>query len=300
MTNGNRFADAIARFRRPTGRAKTIASILSLVLLTVAVTYSIRNFPETDGVRWPLMVGIGLVAPTVTIWLNAKEFQTQAMIAGQQPGTIEAVRVSVLGTTANLLPLPGAVLVRTQALAAGGSGYAGAAKINAASGLIWLGSSAIVSAIGFGILGSWVIAGLGSAIGVLVWAAGALTAARSGATRHDIGRISLIEALLTLVSGARAYGMLVALSVDVEPSQGLALAVSGAVASAAGIFPAGIGLREALSGVVATLVDLDAAVGIGAAAADRVAGLGVLLLANLVIVVWDRRTTVPTTGCEPG
>lgn len=290
----------IVLLRRPTGRAKSIATLLSLLLLAVAVTYSIRNFPETDGVRWPLLLVVGLVAPACTIWLNAKEFQIQALIADQSVGLVEACRVSVLGTTANLLPLPGAVLVRTQALASGGSSYAGAAKINAASGLVWLGLSAVISAVGFAVLGSWVIASIGFASGVIAWGLGAVTATRVGATRRQLASISFVEASLTVLAAIRAYGVLLALSVLVQPSQALALAVSGAVASAAGVFPAGIGLREALSGVVATLVDLEPAVGIGAAAADRAAGLVVLLLANLMIVVADRRRKIPMSRGQAG
>ncbi|MEZ5230008.1 MAG: hypothetical protein R2710_26095 [Acidimicrobiales bacterium] len=291
---------ALAALRRPTGRMKTVASVLSLALLVVAVVYAIRNFPDTGGVRWPLMIGIGICAPSFTIWLNAKEFQTQALISDQDVTIAEALRISVLGTVANLLPVPGAVLVRTQALAAGGAGYGRAAKINAASGLIWLGLSGIVSGAGFGLLGSWVLAGVSAGVGLGVWALGVVTGIRHGATRAHIARMSAIEATLTIVAGLRAYGVLVALSVAVRPSQGLALAVSGAIASAAGVFPAGIGLREALSGAVATLVDLDAAVGVGAAAADRVAGLVVLFAANLAIVVRDRMAAVPTTRNEAG
>ena len=84
--------------------------------------------------------------------------------------------------------------------------------------------------------------------------------------------------------------MIVALGVEVSGGQALALTVSGAIASAAGIFPAGLGLREAMSAGVAALVDLPASVGFVAASIDRVLGLVVLGIATLALLLQRKRT----------
>jgi len=80
-----------------------------------------------------------------------------------------------------------------------------------------------------------------------------------------------------------------ALDVSVTAAQGLGLAVAPVAASAVGILPGGLGLREAIAASIAALVDLPAAVGGAAAAVDRVLGLVVVGLFAAVLGVTGRR-----------
>ena len=83
-------------------------------------------------------------------------------------------------------------------------------------------------------------------------------------------------ARLTLILAALGYGLSV--------SDAAALAAAGIVASAAGLFPGGLGLRELLSGVAAGVVGLDPAVGVVVAAVDRLVTLAVLAVVSAVLV----------------
>jgi len=277
-------------FRHPRGKAKALASTVALLSLGALVTYAARSFPPTPGVRWGLLVAIGSLGPTVTIWVNAKEFQLQARILGQTVASYDAVRVSVLGTAANLLPLPGALMVRTQALAVE-AGLKRSAGVGAATGIVWLAVSLGLSGVGLSTFGR---SGLGAAamlVGAILLGAGLAIGRALGADRRTLGLLAVTEAALAATGALRLYFILLALSVDVSPAQAVSLAASSAVASAAGVFPAGVGIREALSGFLASMVDLPAAVGVAAAAIDRLSGLAVLFVSVAVILLLDARST---------
>ncbi len=109
---------------------------------------------------------------------------------------------------------------------------------------------------------------------------GAMLALRSMAPVGDAR--SLGAALLAAEAAAVGIGalryllVLHGLGIPISAAQAVSLTVAGVLASAVGFVPGGLGLREALSGVIAGLVGLPAAVGVLAAAVDRLVGLPVL------------------------
>jgi hypothetical protein len=71
---------------------------------------------------------------------------------------------------------------------------------------------------------------------------------------------------VTVVHGLRLWLVLLALGVEVSVRQGLALGAAAPLAAAAGVFPSGLGLAEALTAVIAPIVALPAAAGFAATA----------------------------------
>jgi hypothetical protein len=259
-------------------------------MFVVGTVVAIRNFPSDadPDPNWWALVLVGAAGPLLTIALNGAEFVIQGRVVGARIAYPEALRVSILGTAANLLPLPGSVLVRTHALGRKVTDYRRAAWATLAVGLAWLSATAVlVSVIQLAqqrfAIGA-VVAGAGVGLGAV-----AFTLIRRSAPPDDaaavFGSLYAVEAMTALVGAARFYGILVALGLSVTANQAVALTLAGVIASATGIFPAGIGIREALSAAVSPLVGLPAAIGLLAAAADRVAGLIVLaILTGLLLV----------------
>lgn len=281
----------LSAIRRPTGRVRTILMVTAAVAFVVMSVAAIRSFPteDTGDIRWPLLAVVGLAGPAATIWLNAAEFEVQARLLTVHKSKGEALRVSVLGTAANLLPLPGAVLVRTQALARGGVGYGAATGTTVVAATTWLGATGLAAGAGALLIGGWFIGTACVVAGALLCYVGRLLSRRfPGGTFSTWGFLLSVELALTLVSALRLLLILVALGLDVEPGQALAMTIAGALASATGIFPAGLGLREALTAGVGSLASLDAAAGFTAAAADRIAGLVVLGIATLAVMAAPR------------
>lgn len=272
--------------RHPSGKSRALASAVAVLSLGALLVYSARTFPSTSGVRWNLLVTVGIVGPLATIWVNAKEFQLQARVLGQNIRGYPAIRVSVLGTTANLLPLPGALVVRTRALAAE-SGLKRSAGVGASTGIIWLAVSLGLSGVGLSTFGRGELGAVSLLSGAILLGAGLAAGRALGADAKTLGLLILAETALATTGAARLYLILIALSVDVSASQAISLTASSALAGAAGVFPAGLGIREALAGLLASVVDLPAAVGVAATAIDRFAGMGTLLGALAVVLTLD-------------
>ena len=78
-----------------------------------------------------------LVLAPLTTLLNGLEYVGVARLVGQQPPLRRALHVAVLGTAANLLPVPGAVLVRVDALRRGGSSVGRSTAASVCAAFLW-------------------------------------------------------------------------------------------------------------------------------------------------------------------
>jgi hypothetical protein len=281
-----------ARMRSP--RARRIGLSIALVLFIGATTLAIRHLPAIPKAdhREPLLfVPIALLS-FGTIFLNGLEYVLSARAIGHSVPLRESTRVSVLSTAANLLPIPGAAIVKTRALQNRGARLGTAASLTIAIGLVWVG----VGCIGAG--GLLAITTDRTLMAVLLLAGGALSMALSAvlfvgrstamSVPSVMGWATLLEASSVTLTSVRFTLVLRAMGFHGTFAQGATLAATAIVASAAGIFPGGLGLRELLSGIIGPAVGLSAAVATVAAAVERIVSLCVLGVTALVIIVIDR------------
>ncbi|NNE96467.1 MAG: hypothetical protein HKN24_10605 [Acidimicrobiales bacterium] len=249
-----------------TPRQLMALGVLFLAMLVVAIA----RFPSERVADIRVVPGIlaVLLAPT-TLVANAQSYRAQAQLIRIRIPWRDAVRITLLGSAANLLPVPGAVVVRTADLVDRGADTKGAAGTTGVGALAWLGLSFLCAAPTLLWRGSW------SAWPVLLaaivtLALSAIGSIRLGGSVHDWMVVALASGGLVVALAARYVLLVWALGFDPGGSA-LALVAVGALSSAAGFFPGGIGLREVLAGITATLVDLPAAVGILVAAIDDIA-----------------------------
>lgn len=275
----------MARRARSPRNQRVLLGVAAVVFVFVAVT-GFANLPHTDRPKnWWLLAAVALIGGPLTTVLNGAEYAATARLLGHRVRTVEAVRVAVLSSAANLLPIPGAVVVRAQALRRRGESYRRALWATAVAGLIWAGSAGVLA-------GGFQIGRSSAGIGLLAAAGGAvLLATAYGLTVHHrgrrdaataTGRLLAVEVAMVAIGAARYLAVLRGLGYSVSPSQALALTLAGIIASAAGVFPGGLGLREGLAAVIAPLVALPAAVGAAGSTVDRLLGLPVLALLALV------------------
>jgi hypothetical protein len=298
-TNGRRTADLLRRFSELRDRAQLrklqrpllIAAVVLFVVMTAA---GIGNLPDApEPVRWWLLALI-LVTTPVGVVLNAAEYRVSALMVGQRASLVVATRVAVLGSAFNLLPIPGAVLVRTQALRESGSSYKRAIGTAGVSGAAYL-------AMGFGTAGAALVPRLpGVAASFLVIAALFVALTVAGVRAYvaerrvflsayllgvELGSV-VIKAVALLIIG-RAVGYRVALD------DALVVNLSTVVTAAVGILPAGLGLRELLAGLLSPLAGLDASVGLVITAFSRILSLAMLaLMAGVLALAKNSERTV--------
>lgn len=246
-----------------------------------------------DDLEWGPLLGLALIAAPASLLLKAAEFTVAARVAGQQPPRRLAMETAVVSSAANLLPLPGSLLVTVQTLAEGGASYGGAVAASAVPGVAWLGITGVIGGTALVIEGAGVLGGL-VILGGLVALAGAGLVFR--ATAPPDGRPALIAAILVVetgwlaVSGLRFTLAAATIGVDLTLTQALALSVAGAITVAIGFFPGGLGVREALIAGLSPLIGLDLETGVLLGAVDRVVWLGFLALAGLWLAASRRRS----------
>jgi len=246
---------------------------------------------------WAVAVLFGVLAP-LSLALKAVEFVLAARIAGQHPGRREALDVAVVSSAANLLPIPGSLMVTVQSIAGSGATYGGAIAASAVPGLTWLAITALIgggatAALGAPLVGALLVCAAPVA-GAAAWRLFARSVPR-GRRAPLAAAIIAAETGWLAVSAGRLGLAVVALGQSVTVGQALALSVAGALTVAIGFFPGGLGVREALLAGLSPLIGLDVETGVLLGTLDRVVWLAFLGLAGLISAV-GRNRPAPSTG----
>jgi hypothetical protein len=247
---------------------------------------------------WPLMI-VAIIGVPLTIALNAVEYKEVAGLVGLRVGVTGATRTAVLGTAANMAPLPGALLVRWGDMTRRGSQWGASINANLVAGTIWLASSAATLAI----LTS-------REQGIVFWVALALclTSAfvsgllvrATGFSLVRVSRLGIIEVGVLMVTALRALLIITAFALPGGFPTALAIASTYALSSFIGIFPAGLGLREVLSGVVVYPAAGGLSTGFIVSAVDRLIGLAVHAPLALLLSLGRNDPGKASTGSQGG
>ncbi len=241
---------------------------------------------------WPLGVAFFLTAPA-SLGLKSAEYQLSARIASQNPSQARSLRVAVVSSSANLLPLPGSMIVTVRSLSEGGGTYGSALRAGAVPGLVWLSITGIVGGTAIAVEGPALLGGATVLGGLLA----GLTAARlfRATAPHERSvwlavSIVAVEAGWLLISALRLTLAVAALGVPISLVQALALSVAGALTVAIGFFPGGLGLREVLLAGLSPLIGLEFDIGVLLGSVDRVVWFSFLTVAGGVLVVAQRNS----------
>jgi uncharacterized membrane protein YbhN (UPF0104 family) len=251
------------------------------LLFIGATVLAARNLPDVHAhPHYGLLVLVGLLGVPAAALVNAAEYVAAGRALGHRIGTVHAARVSVVASAANLLPIPGAVMVRARALRVLGSNYRKSLAVLSGIGVVWLATTGVLSAAVLLIDGSHIglalaFAGGGVLAGIGAYALVRMPIGRAGARRW-MPRFVLIEIASVVVFAIRFTLVIDGLGFHTSWSQTITLTISTAAASAVGILPGGLGLREVIALALGRLVGLNPAVALLAVSVDRIIGLIVL------------------------
>jgi uncharacterized membrane protein YbhN (UPF0104 family) len=293
-TSARTWGNLLAR-RAGTARLKRrrLGLAAGLLLFVGGVVVSLSRLPDVHREpRWELLALVALVGVPLTLAFNAAEYQVAAAVVGHRVPFISALRVGTLAAAANLLPIPGAVLVRANAIRRLGASYRRIALSAGVTTVAFIGAPCLVASLLLAASGEIAFTVILAAAGVLLLglALGVLTVERGF---REGGRILLaaearaVGALL--VKAGRLYLVLLAFHYDAGARQALTLAIGAVIGTALGFFPAGLGAAEALAAALSPLVGISAAVGFVANAIDRVISMIGLAIACSVIFLVERR-----------
>lgn len=279
---------ALSAMRRPPPRVERAALVLAAGVMIVTVVWLLHDGRLDPSAVVPLpLVLAALVGVPVTLATNAAEFWVSAWFVDRRVSAVFALRTTILATAANLLPLPGGPLVRVHALHRQGVAVTSASAATAAVGLSWLGLAGLVAAAGASHAGAaaWLItifaAGGGVAVGLGLLLVSQV--AVPGRRLSGAAALLLTEAVSLFAAAGRLWLVLLALGVEPSLPAVMVLAAAGVLATAVGIVPAGLGVREGLSALLATVVALPAATGFAVSLLDRLIGLVVAIPLALLL-----------------
>jgi hypothetical protein len=274
----------------PSRGAKLLGAAIALGAIGAAVAAGdLPPFRDLQLLWLPVVAALAVA----TIVVNAFEFRIMGSFVGSTIGVLPAVRVSAMSSAANILPVPGAAIVKIQALRREAVDLRPATAATVGVGMIWVGTGFLLTSV-LAMASSRFAFGLGTA-------AGAATALVLGflfvpkvtdRPLRRVSRLTLFEIAATGVTTLRLFAALAALGGS-SWTQAAALALTGIVSTAVGIFPGGLGVREALSAGIAGFVGLDAGLAVVIVAVDRVVSHAVLAAIAGAIVVTDRRVPDP-------
>lgn len=274
--------------RSPAARWAILAAAAALVVGSAwYASHSLADEPLASD--WPVWLAGTAALAVVAFAVNAAEFALSARLLDTRAGFGDSLRVSILGSAANLLPVPGAALVRSAALKRTGLGYKAAVSMTVVIGVAWVATSGAVAGALLIAHGATGVGGASLAAGIVglgisfVLLAGQLTL---GGAARGFPLVVAVELASVGTGVVRSWLVLQALGVDTASFADAAVfTAAGVVASAAGLLPGGLGLREALSGTAGVGLGLPLAIGILVATVDRVVAYVVLGACSALVLL---------------
>lgn len=276
-------------------RLHTVVATASALAVVVATLWAWQSSELTfaELTWWPIVIAFVVMAPA-SLALKSTEYQISARLVSQQPSQSRSLKVAVVSAAANLLPLPGSMIVTVRSLSEDGSNYGSAISAGAVPGVAWLSLTGLIGGTAIVIEGQLLVGGFivlaGLIAGIAAWKL------FQTATAHQASSLPLalsvvgVEVAWLMVSALRLALAVTALGVSITPTQALALSVAGALTVAIGFFPGGLGLREALLAALSPLIGLEFNTGVLLGALDRLIWLSFLAIASGVLLATSGKT----------
>lgn len=274
--------------QRHAARPPRWLTLVVIVALAVGAWLAFRSLPDDVAFDATSIVLLALLSlPGLVI--NGTEYKVTAHLGGVRVGLVAAMRIALYGSAANLLPLPGASVVRIEAMRRSGARLRRAATVTVAVGLAWLGVSLLLA--GVVLITSGPSALLFLLIGALVLGVVAAVIARGRPRREAATGFAMVmgvELAFVVIQALRLWLALRSFGVHVGLQASFTLGVSNAVAAATGFLPGGLGIREAIAAALGPVVGLEASTAFLAALVDRVVALAVLAVLSVPLLAMSR------------
>jgi uncharacterized membrane protein YbhN (UPF0104 family) len=288
---------------RPGLRRRRLGLAVALILFVGGAVVGVLSLPDVEQEpRWELLAVVGLVGLPLTLAVNAAEYQVTAAVLGYRVPFVPALRVGVLATAANLLPIPGAVLVRAHAVRRLGAPYGKIVLSTGAVGVCFVGTTCLMAGAVLAASGELAFGGILLGAGLVLLALALALLVRERGSRTGVRLLLATVARATaaiVVKAGRLYLILVAFGYEAGITQALTLTLAAIIALSLGFFPGGLGAAEVLAAALSPLVGLSAAVGFVASAVDRLVSLlGLAVIAGGVILLDRRRDRAGTSHGE--
>lgn len=282
------FAGKVKDLSRRQG-GQRIALLLGGAVFGGGLFLAVKNEPQLlQNLRWGPAVLVLVLGVPLTMLANAFEFKLAGASMQRSIPFFQALKISVVASAANMLPLPGGLATRVIALKSYEVSFKDGIAVNFLFAFVWVAIAFLFAGfclLSFDIWWKWVFLVIGAAAG-----GGSLIWARSrDISLYIFGLLSLQRLFMVFLGAFRIWWCLLALGIGAGYWQAAIFVVGGVIGSAVSIIPAGLGVREGISAGLAPIVGLSVASGFLAVALNRMLGLLILAPGALSIGLWQRK-----------
>lgn len=278
-----------------------LAAVAFAAALAVSIDHLQVGFEDIEIV--PLAILLVVLGPLHTAY-SASNIVVMGSAARAPIPFRPAMRINVYAQLAELLPIPGGAIVRAGAMMRAGATAARSTEIILAFSLMWIACAAVGAGLALmtGAAGQLIL--LAGALGVL--SVFAWTWTRLGAA-IAVTALALRTVGLMLVA-VRMIVCFAVIGMTIDASAGFGFAFATILGSAASLVPAGLGVSEALSTLMAGPIGVNPAAAFLAVAIGRITGLAGNAMLAAIFAAWpglvSARTGPPVgdlgrTGSRP-
>ena len=257
------------------------AWLVAAAVFIGGLALSVRARPALiANIDWRLFGVLVFILCPLIIAVNTVIFRISANIAGAVFQWREVLRLSVLSSALNHLPIPGGVILRVGAMKSRGANLVDSGAVNLGAALLWLGLSFVFAGawgmshrVSFGVISS--------GIGLVALGAGGFAIFRIRHKARDVVDLLAATAALPVIYSFALWLGFRALGEAVGFSHAAVISGAGVIGSAASFLPAGLGAREAAGAFLASLISVDAYAGFAATAFVHIAMMCALAISAL-------------------
>ena len=283
-------AGSLNTIRERIERSRGLIFGIAATAFAIGLILSVRENPEIfNSLNFgyiSLLVFIGVPA---TVFISTLEFLISGRILGVKLGLLYSLKVTILGAVANMLPIPGALIVRIGALKKGGASVTDGTIVTLIVTIAWIGTAFVLAGISTLILDRYFYAITFSIIAAISF----LLCTVIAHLRYQLDR-SLVYLLITrlalvITDTVRIYLCFASLGIDVQLPQAAVFPIAAVMGGIVTIVPAGLGIREGMSAVLGTIVGLDPSASFLAASLNRMAGMVLIIAIAIGLTVRERQ-----------
>lgn len=269
--------------------ARQIGLLLAGVLFIGGLYLSLTTISLDDVyIRWGYVATLVLLGASGTLVLNTLVFWLSARSVGDGCGFFDSLRLIILSSAANFLPIPGGAIVRVAALRGSGSSYRGAISITASAAMLWLSLALIVAGVGLAQYSSQSIYFILSFAGLIVGVAASMVARSVTRAWLTVLQLILVSLATHLVATFRFWLAFGSIGLLLPIMDSAVIAASGTAGAVVGIVPGGLGVNEAMAALLSELMGNSGALGFIAATINRLANYA-LRGPLALIFIWKSR-----------
>ncbi len=255
---------------------------VAFVVFLAGIILSVRAQPEAiENLRLlPMLVVLCGVMPVILL-LNGREFQLSVRLLDKELSYADAMGTTVMGSAANMLPLPGSAMVKIARMRVLGIDLAAGSFLTMVLAFLWLGCSFLYGGVWLYVLTKTQWSGLVPLAGFLLLCGVVFLGGKTHGHFLVLLEILVVRMLLVFVDACALYFCFQSLALTGNFAQASVLTVSGVLGAAVSIVPAGFGVREVAAAGLAELITMSAASAYLAASLYRIVGLFAILPLSL-------------------